>query len=110
MNCFEFRRLCLSIPASTDSDYVAHADECSECRRYADGVLRMDDSLVRALDISVPDDLVARLKLRTVIDSEQARRSRSRTFCPGGKYRAGSRGRPLWIPDLVGVRAVSGID
>jgi hypothetical protein len=35
----------------------------------------MDASLVDALDVPIPDDLVARLKLRTVIDSEQARRS-----------------------------------
>jgi hypothetical protein len=76
VNCFEFRRLCLSIPDSGDPAYIAHAEECSDCLKYAEGVRRMDASLVEALNVPIPSDLVARLKLRTVIDAEQENRSR----------------------------------
>jgi hypothetical protein len=75
VNCFEFRRLCLSIPNSGDPGYMAHADECNDCKKYAEGVRRIDQALVEALDVPIPEDLVARLKLRTVLDSEQNRRN-----------------------------------
>lgn len=80
MNCFEFRRLCLSIPDSGNSAYIVHAEECADCWKYADGVRRMDDVLLEALSVPIPEDLVARLKLRTVIDREQNRRGNGMRF------------------------------
>ena len=54
MSCFEFRRLCLSIPDSGDPEYLAHAGECDDCRKYAAGVRGMDAALIEALDVSIP--------------------------------------------------------
>lgn len=74
MNCLEFRRLCLSEPASRRSDYVAHRDACDDCARYAESVNELDSKIGKALRVPVPEDLANRIKLRQLMQDERVSR------------------------------------
>lgn len=63
MNCLEFRRLALAEPHSEQHEFVQHARNCPECLKYLGGVKQMDADLSASLDVKIPSDLVARLKL-----------------------------------------------
>ena len=74
MNCLEFRRLCLSEPSTRTEEYLAHRDECDECRRFAEGVGVLDQKLLQAMQVPVPQDIATRIKLRQVIGDEERKR------------------------------------
>jgi len=77
MNCLEFRRQCLTEPATRSEAFVAHREQCGECRRFAAGVDVLDGELRSAMQVPVPEDLEARIKLRRVIgDEDKKRRAR----------------------------------
>jgi len=78
MNCLEFKRLALSDPSSKDDSFIKHSHECPDCSKYVASLQQMDSDLSSSLDISVPDDLVARLKLNQLIEEEEAVVSRPR--------------------------------
>lgn len=63
MNCLEFQRLSLSDPHCADFSFIKHSDNCPGCLRYVKDLRQMDDSLSASLDIEMPQDFVARLKL-----------------------------------------------
>lgn len=64
MNCLEFKRLALAEPRSEQHEFVLHAQNCPECLKYLGGIKQMDANLSASLDVVIPSDLVARLKLR----------------------------------------------
>ncbi|GHA08723.1 hypothetical protein GCM10008090_18240 [Arenicella chitinivorans] len=63
MNCLEFKRVALAEPQSEQQEFVAHARNCPECQKYLSGIKQMDTRLAASLEVSMPTDLVARLKL-----------------------------------------------
>lgn len=71
MNCLEFKRLALSDPHSKQADFVSHGENCAECLKYVGGVRKMDSDLAHSLDVNMPADLVARLKLNQEMASEE---------------------------------------
>lgn len=74
MNCLEFRRACLTEPAGRSGALLAHRNECPDCARFAEEVDVLDDKLLEAMRVPVPDDLQTRIRLRQVIGEEQSRR------------------------------------
>ncbi len=74
MNCLEYRRACLTDPASKNEAFIAHRNECGDCARFADEVGVLDGKLLDAMRVPVPDDLQTRIRLRQVIGEEQSRR------------------------------------
>lgn len=79
MNCLDFRRLCLSEPNSSQANYLQHNRECAECSDYAKSVRVLDQNIKTSLDIFMPEEFKAKLKLRQTIESEtQTRHSRIR--------------------------------
>ena len=77
MNCLAFRRICLSEPSHRSEAFLAHLEECGDCQRFAEGVGVLDGKLRAAMQVPVPKDLAARIKLRHVIgDEERTRRVR----------------------------------
>lgn len=72
MNCFEFKKFSMSDPYSKDEAFIAHKEECTDCRQYLKGILAFDTTLAQAASVSkAPEDFKARLKLRQVMDSQQ---------------------------------------
>ena len=63
MNCLEFKRLALSEPHSGDHEFVEHSKQCAECLKYIGSVRKMDADLQRSLDVTMPPELIAKLKL-----------------------------------------------
>lgn len=63
MNCLEFKRLALAEPHSEQHEFVQHAHNCPDCLKYLSGVKQMDADLSASLDVKIPSELVARLKL-----------------------------------------------
>jgi hypothetical protein len=54
MNCLEFRRTVGADPRTQAPDVLRHAQECAECARYRDELLRMDQLILRAIKVEVP--------------------------------------------------------
>ncbi len=73
MKCFEFKKIALSDPMSRDHDFVEHIASCSDCLNYVSDIRKMDADLAASLDVAIPSDLIAKLKLNTEIamESEQ---------------------------------------
>lgn len=71
MNCLEFKRLALSEPDSKDLGFVEHSENCPDCLKYVGSVRRMDVDLSDSLNVAIPADLMARLKLNQLIDEEE---------------------------------------
>lgn len=77
MNCLEFKRLALSEPNSTEPNFIEHSAACPDCLKYVGSVRKMDRDLADSLNVEMPSDLVARLKLNQEIsESESAAASR----------------------------------
>ncbi|MDH3639686.1 MAG: DUF3379 domain-containing protein [Gammaproteobacteria bacterium] len=74
MNCLEFRRLCLSEPATSTDAYVTHRRTCDECRRFAEGIDVIDGKLQNAMRVPVPENLTTRIKLRQILGDEHKKR------------------------------------
>ncbi len=74
MNCLEFRRMCLSEPASAATTYLAHRKACEDCRRFAEGIDVLDGKLRSAMQVPVPEDLTSRIKLRQILGDEHRTR------------------------------------
>jgi len=71
MNCLEFKKLALSEPGCKDIKFLEHSQSCSDCLKYLNSVRQMDADLASSLDVTVPDDLMARLKLNQLIEEEE---------------------------------------
>lgn len=74
MNCLEFRRLDLSDPRNRGEAFLEHRSECADCARFAAEVDALDDKLLDAFKVPVPEELATRIKLRQVIGDEGQRR------------------------------------
>lgn len=74
MNCLEFRRRNLVDPNDRDEAFVAHRRRCADCARFAAEVDTLDDKLLHALKVPVPEELATRIRLRQVIADEHDRR------------------------------------
>ncbi len=75
MNCLEFKRLALSDPSSSEVSFVEHSDTCPDCLKYVGEVRQLDADLAESLNVEVPTDLKARLKLATEMQEESEQRS-----------------------------------
>ncbi len=78
MNCFEFRRYCLSDPATQTAEFLSHKRDCPHCAEFAASVSLMDKRLVDALRVEVPENLASRIILRQSIMRDQSRQKRKR--------------------------------
>jgi len=63
MNCLEFKRLALSEPNSSDVSFIKHSTACADCLKYVGSIRQMDADLADSLEVEMPTDLIARLKL-----------------------------------------------
>ena len=70
MKFFEFKRLALSDPYSKDPEFLEQCASCSDCSEFLSSVRKMDSDLSSSLDVEMPADLVAKLKLNTEISIE----------------------------------------
>ena len=70
MNCLEFKRLALSDPKSKDHSFIKHAGDCPDCLNYVQGIKEMDNQLAESVNIGVPEDLLAKLELGALLESE----------------------------------------
>lgn len=73
MNCFEFRKLCLSNPGSRDPDYLAHREACPTCAAFAERQAVFDRRLESAMRVSVPSHLGPRAVLNQRLRSHRSR-------------------------------------
>lgn len=64
MNCFEFRRRILAIPAETTHERERHSRMCAACEHLAKEMERFEAGLHDAALVPVPDGLAARVLLR----------------------------------------------
>ena len=76
MNCFEFRRYCLSDPATQTAEFLSHKRDCPHCTEFAASVSLMDKGLADALRVEVPGNLASRIILRQSIMRDQTRQKR----------------------------------
>jgi len=74
MNCFEFKKIALSDPSCRDDNFVEHSASCPDCLKYIGSVRQMDADLSSSLNVELPSDLVARLKLNTQISVEETKK------------------------------------
>jgi hypothetical protein len=54
MNCLELRRQIGAQPDLATVEVVEHAEQCAECGRYREELLRMESRIRRALQVEVP--------------------------------------------------------
>lgn len=64
MNCLEFRQRKLRNPRETFELLDQHRDECSNCQRFENELLGLDERLHEAFAIPVPENLDARILLK----------------------------------------------
>jgi len=69
----EFKRLALIDPwrndPEQDADFLAKARDCADCQAFLAEVIKLDNQMKASLDVAVPDDLIAKLKLNQELDS-----------------------------------------
>jgi Protein of unknown function (DUF3379) len=70
MNCLEFRRLSLADPATQDTEFIRHKQDCARCAAYTSAVSQLDKKLRAALQIDVPHNLASRIILRQSLDRD----------------------------------------
>jgi hypothetical protein len=76
MNCLEFRRLCLIDPDTRAAAYVAHAQSCARCARFARGQDEREHVLRAALRVDTPVALAERILLRHAFARDRTPRTR----------------------------------
>ncbi len=64
MNCMDFRRVSLEDPQGLSESATIHVQSCSACNVYYRQLLKQERLLERALNVGVPEDLVAHTLLR----------------------------------------------
>lgn len=74
MKCLDFQQLALSDPNSDDPEFLVHKAECPNCQQFLLEVQQMDHDLSKSLDVQVPDELIARLKLTQNVSQEKQQR------------------------------------
>lgn len=74
MNCLEFRRRLLTDPKDNSLDFLQHRQECLGCAAEAEKINDLDERLLRALRVEVPEGLSSRVLLNR---STQGRPSRT---------------------------------
>jgi len=86
MNCFEFKKLALSDPNSADESFIEHSRTCPDCIAYIANVRQMDADLGDSLNVEIPKDLMARLKLNTQIEVEESSSSSLRNYAMAASF------------------------
>lgn len=64
MNCFEFRKICITEPHCAHGEYRRHRDECPACAAFAERQEGFERALAGAVQVPVPAGLDARVILR----------------------------------------------
>lgn len=64
MNCMDFRRVSLEDPQGLPDSAAQHMVQCASCDGYYRQLLQQERLLERALNVEVPEDLVAQTMLR----------------------------------------------
>lgn len=72
MNCLEFRRRLSAAPCDADVELHAHAAHCSGCKQFKRKALAGEAALRRALCVTPPDSLSARIKLNKTMTTARA--------------------------------------
>ncbi|MBX2847443.1 MAG: DUF3379 domain-containing protein [Acidiferrobacterales bacterium] len=67
MNCLEFKRIALADPKNQESSFVEHANSCPECLKYLESVSAMDSKLASSLDVTMPEEIKAKLELNQLL-------------------------------------------
>jgi len=84
MNCSEYRRLIETEPArstkSLSQPGVQHVAECSECAEFTRRIRRLDQRIMEAVRVPVPENLEARILLRQSFQEPQRRPTRWRSL------------------------------
>jgi hypothetical protein len=97
MNCFEFRKICITEPRCANDAYRRHRDECPACAAFAERQDDFERALTAAVEVEVPAGLDARVILRQT--TEQAFSSRRRfMYAASVLVTLGLAGGLLWRP------------
>ena len=62
-----FRRALLADPRRLDDGAGAHVEQCATCRAFYDRTLEQEEELEATLRVPVPEDLEARVFMRTAV-------------------------------------------
>lgn len=73
-NCAQFRRLSLADPYCEQANFLQHEQQCSDCAGFLASLKSTDIGIAKSLEVEVPADLVARLKLRQEIENQNKSR------------------------------------
>jgi hypothetical protein len=76
----EFKRLALADPYCQEENFLAKEQSCAECAEFLASVKAMDMGISKSVDVAVPADLLARLKLRQEIEQENISRSSTQRY------------------------------
>ncbi len=74
MNCLAFRRLAYQDPKSTDANFVAHAQSCTDCGRFLREQLKVERLIGQAVGIEESHTLASRILLRHSFEAEAPRK------------------------------------
>ncbi|MDC1255955.1 DUF3379 domain-containing protein [bacterium] len=78
MDDLQFRRGIYADPKTTDADLLAAMKEDPAKQKFAQELISLDDKILNALNVSVPEDLSEKLILRQSLASHQQQKKRSR--------------------------------
>ncbi|NRD74384.1 DUF3379 domain-containing protein [Shewanella sp. VB17] len=77
MDELTFRRQAYEDPNCQDADFLAEMNDSPEQAAFVKDLKKLDNKLARALTISVPEDLAAKLLLNQQLHQHQSQRKRS---------------------------------
>jgi len=78
MDDLQFRRGIYADPKTTDADILTAMQEDPSKQKFAQELESLDDKILNALNVSVPEDLSEKLILRQSLASHQQQKKRSR--------------------------------
>lgn len=97
MNCFEFRKICITEPRSTHAEYRRHRETCRACAEFAERQEAFERRLAAAVQVPVPAGLGARLILgQTTAQASSFRRALA--YAASVLVTLGLAGGLLWWP------------
>jgi len=76
----EFKRLALADPYCQEANFLAKEQSCAQCAEFLASVKAMDSGISKSVDVGVPADLLARLKLRQEIENQNTVRSSTQRY------------------------------
>lgn len=102
MNCFEFRKICITEPRCANGEYRRHREECVACAGFAEQQEGFERALAGAVQVDVPTELNARLILRQTTQQASSYR-RMLPYAASVLVTLGILSGLLWWPRAQGV-------